>query len=55
LSAAKDLLLVLTHTLSSLSGAKDLLLASVGMIASTSEQQVLPVGQDDKIVEGAHP
>jgi hypothetical protein len=31
-----------------LSGAKDVLLASVGNMACTSKQQVLPVGQDDK-------
>jgi hypothetical protein len=30
---------------------KDLLLASAGMTASPSEQQVLPVGQDDKVEE----
>jgi hypothetical protein len=39
---------LITPNLSSLSAAKDLLLACTGDIARTSKQQVLPVGQDDK-------
>jgi hypothetical protein len=38
--------------LSSWSEAKDLLLASVGYVACISKQQVLPVGQDDKVKGG---
>jgi hypothetical protein len=34
---------------------KNLLPASVGMIATPSEQQVLPVGQDDKVEEVKEP
>jgi hypothetical protein len=41
--------------LSSLSVAKDLLLASVGTPACASKQQVLPVGQDDKFCGEAGP
>jgi 5-formaminoimidazole-4-carboxamide-1-beta-D-ribofuranosyl 5'-monophosphate synthetase len=32
-----------------LSGAKDLLLASVGISPAQEKQQVLPIGQDDKV------
>jgi hypothetical protein len=38
-----------------LNAVKNLLPASVGMIATPSEQQVLPVGQDDKVEEVKEP